>query len=101
MKIARECLFQVKKEGDPVTMSLYVKAMFPLLHLKEPSNEMNERTKRLAFADDFTGAGKLQELRLWWDNIVSHGPNFGYYREASKSWLTLNVNYFDDAIKIF
>ena len=43
-------------------MGMYAIAMFPLLHLNERSNEMNERTKRLAFADDFTGAGNLQEL---------------------------------------
>ena len=45
-----------------VAMGMYAIAMFPLLHLNERSNEMNERTKRLAFADDFTGAGNLQEL---------------------------------------
>ena len=46
-------------------MGMYATGMFPLLHLNETSNEINERTKRLVFADDFTVAGKLQELRSW------------------------------------
>ena len=67
----------------------------------ETSNEINERPKRLVFADDFTVAGKLQELRSWWDSIVSHGPNIGYYAKASKNWLTVKERYFDGTIKIF
>ena len=41
-------------------MDVYASRVFSLLHLNEALNEMNERTKCLAFADNFTGAGKLQ-----------------------------------------
>lgn len=44
--------------GDPVD----VVPLFLLLHLNETSNVINERTKRLVFADGLTRAGKLQEL---------------------------------------
>ena len=54
---------------DAVAMGMCATGLFPLLHLNETSNEMNERTKRLAFVDYFTGVGKLQESRSWW--IVS------------------------------
>ena len=49
----------------PVAMDMYATGMFPLLHLNEESNKMNEKIKLLALADDFRGAVKLQELRLW------------------------------------
>ena len=65
---------KVRIQGDSVAMGMYATGMFPLLHLNETSNEINERTKRLVFADDFTVAGKLQELRSWQDSIVSHRP---------------------------
>lgn len=45
-------------QGDPVA----VVPFFLLLHLNETSNVINERTKRLVFANDLTRAGKLQEL---------------------------------------
>ena len=54
---------------DPVAMGMCATGLFPLLHLNETSNEMNERTTRLAFVDYFTGVGKLQESRSRW--IVS------------------------------
>ena len=88
-------------QGDPIIMGMYAIGVFYLLHLNETSNQINQRTRRLAFADDFTGSGKLQELRSWWDSILSHGLNIGYYPKASKSWLTIKEQYFDDAIKIF
>ena len=65
---------KVRIQGDSVAMGMYATGMFPLLHLNETSNEINERPKRLVFADDFTVAGKLQELRSWQDSIVSHRP---------------------------
>ena len=58
---------------------------------------MNERTKRLASGYNLTGAGKLLELQSWWDSIVSHVD----YSKASKSYLTVKEQYFNDAIKIF
>ena len=88
-------------QGDLVAMGMYAIRVFPLIHWNKTSNVINGRTKRLAFADDLTGAGKLQELRSWVDSIVSHGPNIGYYSKAYKSWLILKAQYSGEAIKIF
>lgn len=52
-------------QREPVTIGMYAIAMSPFFHLNEPSNEMNERTELRAFANAFTGAGKLEELRSW------------------------------------
>ena len=74
-------------------MDVYASGVFSLLHLNETLNEMNERTKCLAFADNFTGAGKLQQLRSWWDSIASHGLNIGFYPKA-RSWFTIKKTIF-------
>ena len=31
--------------------------------------------------------GKITELRTWWKDLVKFGPKFGYFPNASKSWL--------------
>lgn len=49
-------------EGTPQGELVAVVPLFLLLHLNETSNVINERTKRLVFADGLTRAGKLQEL---------------------------------------
>ena len=55
----------------------------------------------VAFADDLTGAGKLQSLKCWWDSLITFGPLIGYQANPSKSWLIVKPEFVDAAIKIF
>ena len=43
----------------------------------------------MLLADDATGAGSIQNLRQWWDIIISEGQEFGYHVNESNSWLIL------------
>ena len=43
----------------------------------------------LASANDFSAAGKLADLRKWWDTLSIIGPKFGYYLEPTKTWLVI------------
>ena len=45
--------------------------------------------KQVWLADDVTGAGRIRELKKWWDNIITEGEKFGYYVNGSKSWLII------------
>ena len=45
--------------------------------------------KQVWLADDVTGAGKLRELRYWWDKVIEEGEKIGYYVNESKSWLII------------
>ena len=33
--------------------------------------------------------GKLQQLRRWWDKLNEVGPAFGYFPNATKTWLVV------------
>ena len=57
--------------------------------------------KHAAYADDLGGAGKLSELRAWWDKINEIGPLLGYFPKASKSWLVVKPQLLDRATEIF
>ena len=35
-------------------------------------------TSQVSLADDIIGAGKVLNLRIWWDTIISEGKKFGY-----------------------
>lgn len=72
-------------QGDPVAMCIYAIGILPLVNLHDLDENSKNVPKRVAYADDFTGVGKLEELRSWWENIVHHGPNIGYYPKADKS----------------
>ena len=72
-------------QGDPLAMPMYAIAVTSLRsRIKQPEEET---TRHAAFADDFAGAGTIFSIREWWNPIVENGPKFGYYPNASKSWL--------------
>ena len=59
-------------------------------------------TSQVKLADDITGAGKILDLRIWWDTIISEEKQFNYYVNESKSWLIIkNPNRLDHAQNIF
>ena len=70
--------------------------MQTILRIKSPA------VKQVWLADDATGAGKLKQLKEWWDIIITNGINIGYYVNASKSWLILkDSERFNEAKTIF
>ena len=55
-------------------MIAYALSLTPLLsHLKS----VKRSAKHVAFADDLTGAGKLKEIKIWWDTLITEGPKYG------------------------
>ncbi len=62
---------------------------------------MTREVKQVAFADDLRGAGKLEQLRYWWDNIVEYGSLLGYHPRADKSWLIVKPDLVQQANHVF
>ena len=75
-------------QGDPTAMAAYAIGMTPLLmFLFEYITSNNNTTKHVAFADDFTVAGKIHEIKDYWDSICNIGPKYGYFPKPEKSYL--------------
>ena len=55
----------------------------------------------LAYADDFSAAGKLDDLRKWWDTLTIIGLKFSYYMEPTKRWLVVKPYVSQRTNKIF
>ena len=82
-------------QGDPIAMPIYAIGITPLLR------EIKDPVTQAAFADDLAGAGKLQQLLTWWNNIVEYGPLLGYNPQAGKSWLVVKEHLLEEARVIF
>ena len=67
-------------------MQFYALGTNPILNLLR--SQVPE-VQQVWLADDASGAGKLAQLRVWWDNIIREGAKFGYSVNQSKSWLIL------------
>ena len=90
-----DCIFSCEgtTQGDPLAMSMFAVATVSLIQqLDEVSH-----TTQLWYADDATGLGNLQELRLWWDGIRLLGPLYGYYANDKKTVLLVKEEHFERA----
>ena len=67
-------------------MSFYGLGTKPLL---DKLSEQVPKVKQIWIADDASGTGRLNELKDWWDIMISEGQKIGYYVNESKSWLIL------------
>ena len=81
---ARRCVIDGKElrlregttQGDPTAMAEYALGVTPLLfHLQS----VKRSVKHVAFANDLTGAGKLEEIKIWWVTLITEDSKYGYY----------------------
>jgi len=73
-------------QGDPLAMPLYALAVMPVIS-SLAAHESSRQAMQEWYADDAAAAGKIRRLRAWWDRLAAIGPDFGYYPNASKTWL--------------
>ena len=85
-------------QGDLLAMPMYALATIPLIRkLKECVTDVNQ----VWYADDASGAGKINRLRVWWDHINTLGPKFGYFTNAKKTWLVTKEHCHSDTAAAF
>ena len=84
-------------------MAIYAIGIIPLLLMLVDQAEQlpGKKTKSVAYADDFTGAGSIKNLLHWWNTLTTLGPLFGYHPELTKCWLIVKPRMKDIALKTF
>ena len=61
--------------------------VLPLIH------KLNAHSiSQIWYADDACACRSLQDLRRWWDDLLSCGPDYGYFINTSKCFLLLKDN---------
>ena len=70
-------------QGDPLAMPLYGISTIHLIKSLSSSSQVQQ----VWYADDSAAVGTLPTLHKWWQSLRNLGPSFGYYVNASKSWL--------------
>ena len=82
-------------QGDPLAMPLYALATIPLI------KKIEGDATQVWYADDAAAAGKIEDLRHWWDKLSSEGPSFGYFVNATKTWLVAKDHCLEKATSAF
>ncbi len=102
-------------QGCPLAMAMYAVSSMPLVQLLRPRNkrgpddtagdEVKEGGAPDAvqawYADDAQAAGKLEALHRWWTTLNKHGPKYGWYPKAVKSFLVVKHGLLERAQKMF
>ena len=62
-------------QGDVTAMAMYAIGIRPLVNILGEKTD-SENCKQVWYADDSSAAGKLREMRKWWDILNAEGPKF-------------------------
>ena len=85
-------------QGDPLSMVFLCPRHPPLIqHLQ--TNHTN--ICQVWYADDSSGAGQLQALRQWGDDLKEVGKAYGYQTSSSKTFLLVKPDFEEAAINTF
>ena len=87
-------------QGDVGAMGEYGIATKPLINKLSDAINSHE-CKQAWFADDSSAAGKILELKKWWDLLCQIGPQYGYFPLARKSVLIVKPEFKEMAEEIF
>ena len=90
-------------QGDPVAMAVCAIAVIPLiLMILEITDSRSKGTsKAAAYTDDLTAADCIPGLKYCLDQLCELGPKFGYFLQASRSWLIIKLEVEGKAKTIF
>ena len=64
-------------------MTFYAISTLPLI----TSVQAASTAKQCWFADDASGAGRVAQIKDWWDPLNILGPNLGYFPKSEKCWI--------------
>ena len=82
-------------QGDPLAMAMYAIGIIPLIH------RLDQQIKQVWYADDASAGGSLHHLHSWWNQLLHCGPDYGYFANASKTWLIVKQEHLPLATELF
>ena len=94
-----ECIYSKEgvTQGDTLSLCFYAVAVLPLIR----SFASKSNFVQCWYTDDSVCAGKLSQIRLWFDKLTQLGPAYGYFAEPIKSVLVVAPQYEDVAKDYF
>ena len=84
-------------QGDPLSMAIYAIGTLPL------AGKMTfvSTSSQIWFVDDAAAGGNLSSLLHFWRGLLDEGPKYGYYPNATKTWLVTKDDHLMAANDIF
>ena len=87
-------------QGDVAAMAKYGIGTKPLNDKLADAVDPNT-CKQIWYADDSSSAGKLLEMKKWWDTLCQAGPQYGYFPLPRKTVLIVKPEKKEEAEEVF
>ena len=88
-------------QGDVTAMAMYAIGIRPLIDKLHDQTDSTQ-CQQVWYADDSTAAGRIKEIKKWWDISFVTGPKYGYVPKPSKTVLIVkDREFYDEAVKTF
>ena len=87
-------------QGDVPATALYGLGMKTLIDNLAEAIDV-QKCIQSWFADDSSAAGKLEEMKKWWDILCAMGPKYGYFPLATKTILIVKEDQEEKAREVF
>ena len=89
-------------QGDLRAMGAFALGILPLIPFLLEFISINHLSdKEITFAEDFTVPGKLTSIGDYWGKPTVHGPKFGYFPKALKSYSTVKEDKLAETRNLF
>ena len=79
-------------------MAFYAVATIPIITRLQ---EQHTSVRQSWYADDSSGAGRLRQIRLWWDELQAIGRRYGYFTNSEKTQLLVKPELEQEARQVF
>ena len=86
-------------QGDTSAMGMYAAGLMPLI--EKLKMHVCDHLRQIFYADDAAAAGKLENIKNWWQLLQNIGPMYGYHPKPSKTWLIVKPDMYDTAKALF
>ena len=72
-----------------MALPMYALATIPLI------TRLNSNALQIWYADDAAAVGKISSQHECWNKLSSLGPSYGYFTNASKTWLIIKKEHLE------
>ena len=86
-------------QGDTSARGMHDTGLMPFI--EKLKMHVCDQLRQIFYADDAAAAGKLENIKNWWQLLQNIGPMYGYHPKPSKTWLIVKPDMYDTAKALF
>ena len=93
-------LYSSEATTQEILLAMPIYALSTIPHIEMLQCDLAD-VSQVWYADDASAARKIVRLCEWWSQLSTQGPKYGYFANATKTWLVTKVKHYVTATASF